>query len=106
MSCLRLPVNPFKNLFHRGITSQLQIAKTCHYNLKKKSINRKITFLLSRPVTPTLDVGNTIEAGLKVYKEIISNIKNGIESLLITEQLTNIAKLLANLNVEMQTKQK
>ena len=58
------------------------------------------------PVVPTLDVGSTIEAGLKVYKELISNIKDGIDSLFITEQLTHIAKILGDLNVDMQTKQK
>ena len=62
--------------------------------------------MLCRPVTPTLDVEITIEAGLKVYKEIISSIQNGIESIFITEQLTHVAEILAKPNVEMQSKQK
>jgi len=47
-----------------------------------------------------------IEAGVEVYKEVIANLKEGVKGLFIAEEMTNVAKGLASLNIEMEDKQK
>jgi len=47
-----------------------------------------------------------IEQGLNVYKEIVANLKDGVKGLFIAEEMTNVAKTLLALNIEMGKQQK
>ena len=47
-----------------------------------------------------------VEQGMATYKELIVNLQSGVKNLMIVEELTNVAKYVSNLNVELGKQQK
>lgn len=52
------------------------------------------------------DTAAIIEAGVEVYKEVVGKLQEGVKGLFIAEELTKVAKSLAELNIQMEAKQK